>query len=829
VTDDDPVAPSQLVPRVPRDLDTICLKCLHKELARRYESAEALAEDLERYLRGEPIKARRIPFWERGAKWVRRRPWAAASGFLGISLLFGLIAGLFTRSLLERSQMISARLSEGYALQHDADNAQLEGDLEKSKERLIAFLPRLELVQDDPDIRRLSDLLVAKRAELSHRLDNQRSQQDRERATAEIQQRYRLFCERRKEALFRDTQFTGLMLPMSPDLTCKAAEQALGVFATGSHGESWMLDTLPAVVSREQQAEVREGCYELLLVLAEAVATQDANQVDRALRILDSARRLRPNPSRAYHMAKASCLARKGDHAGEAGELAEAGRVRDETAFDYYLSGHDQYMHQRWADAIQDFETALRLKPDHFWAQCLLAICYYRTTRFEGAKSGLTACLQGNPDLAWLYYFRALASGQIAAKYLGLVQHSPGREAALRAGAEFEFHEAEADFREALARLGSKPDEQLHSIVLYNRGLVRFQRGRLDEAAADYRQVIELKKDLYLAYAALAHVAKKQGDFAGAIDQFTRAIAVKPDSAPLYRGRADARLASGDPSPQDRAAALADLELAIRHEQPDNPVLALDHTNRGKLLYRDGQLEVALEECRLALRAVPDHFDAHILRIQVLLKLKRHDDAISSCDVVLAQGRKSALLYELRVLAQEGINTKDYAGAIEDASAALTLSPEQGKYRLLLRRGCLYLSADAPRLALRDFEQAIRLDPSNGEAYAGRGSARLSLGEHREAVADAEKALSLGGPNSRLIYDAARVYALAAVVATAEVRKGGQESARLLTKYQDRAAELLHEYLKQMPSDQRAAFWRDVIQPDPPLRALQSRLSALER
>ena len=77
VIDDDPVAPSRLVPRVPRDLETIALKCLHKEPARRYTSAGDLADDLKRYLDGQPIAARRTPFWERGAKWVRRHPLAA--------------------------------------------------------------------------------------------------------------------------------------------------------------------------------------------------------------------------------------------------------------------------------------------------------------------------------------------------------------------------------------------------------------------------------------------------------------------------------------------------------------------------------------------------------------------------------------------------------------------------------------------------------------------------------------------------------------------------------------------------------------------------------
>jgi eukaryotic-like serine/threonine-protein kinase len=91
----EPTAPSRLQPKLPRDLETICLTCLQKEPGQRYASAAALAEDLRAYLAGEPIRSRPAGSWERLARWARRRPTEAARLAIGGMALVGLAVGIW--------------------------------------------------------------------------------------------------------------------------------------------------------------------------------------------------------------------------------------------------------------------------------------------------------------------------------------------------------------------------------------------------------------------------------------------------------------------------------------------------------------------------------------------------------------------------------------------------------------------------------------------------------------------------------------------------------------------------------------------------------------
>jgi WD40 repeat protein len=94
VRTEEPVRPARLRPKMPRDLETICLRAMAKAPARRYASAGAFAADLRRWLRGEPILARPVGTWERAVKWARRRPAVAALSALTVLVALLGLAGV---------------------------------------------------------------------------------------------------------------------------------------------------------------------------------------------------------------------------------------------------------------------------------------------------------------------------------------------------------------------------------------------------------------------------------------------------------------------------------------------------------------------------------------------------------------------------------------------------------------------------------------------------------------------------------------------------------------------------------------------------------------
>ena len=138
VLHDEPVPPSRLNPGVPRDLETICLKCLSKEPQRRYASAAALAEDLRRFLRGEPIAARPAGPLERLARWARRSP--AAAALLAVTLLVAITVlgagGWLIGRQIRTARAVEADLREADRLQQQSAFPEAGAALEQARSRL---------------------------------------------------------------------------------------------------------------------------------------------------------------------------------------------------------------------------------------------------------------------------------------------------------------------------------------------------------------------------------------------------------------------------------------------------------------------------------------------------------------------------------------------------------------------------------------------------------------------------------------------------------------------------------------------------------------------
>jgi TolB-like protein/Tfp pilus assembly protein PilF len=161
--DTEPRQPRQLNPKIDRDLSTICLKCLEKDPKRRYSSALALAEDLERWLKHKPIQARHTGVFARGGKWVRRNPTSAllAASLIALAAAAGWIVW--------KSELIRQPQTTGIAVLPFEN-------LSEQREDAAAFV---DGVQDDilTKLARIADLKVISRSSVMEYRDKRNVRQ----------------------------------------------------------------------------------------------------------------------------------------------------------------------------------------------------------------------------------------------------------------------------------------------------------------------------------------------------------------------------------------------------------------------------------------------------------------------------------------------------------------------------------------------------------------------------------------------------------------------------------------------------------------------------
>jgi tetratricopeptide (TPR) repeat protein len=328
--------------------------------------------------------------------------------------------------------------------------------------------------------------------------------------------------------------------------------------------------------------------------------------------------------------------------------------------------------------------------------------------------------------------------------------------------------EAEADFHHALQL---DLNEEARYVLLLSRGILRFNQGELERAATDFRQSRNLKPEQYNAYLNLAQVYLSRRQFAEAAEQFDAALRLRPPCQ----------------------------------------FVAAYHVERGRNLLRDERYEEALQACATALQIAPGQTLAHEVSARALLALKRYEEAERSFDLCCQSGKEAKSdIFRGRGLARMKLGK--YPEAVEDYTRALELAPDGDVYQ---HRGWAHYFSDAWKLALRDFSKALELDPQAADAYIGRGLARVMLGEHRPAVADATAGLARNPGSPVMMFNIACILAQASALVAAK----GLDS--LAEHYRGVALESIRRTFAMLPAEERSSFWRNHVMRDATLLPLQ--------
>jgi serine/threonine protein kinase/predicted Zn-dependent protease len=843
----EPVPPSRFQPGVPRDLETICLKCLEKDKNKRYPTSEALADDLQRFLKAEPIRARPTPIWERLGKWARRKPVVAA--LIGVTLVAA-VALVSSIALYARYQSQQAgiykqdlrRLQEKEELRNRSRQNLLRAQQHETAGNWIEANTELEKVQEtleaQPEV--LADEM---RAEVGRRLAVVRQKLQELEQGKQAKNRLQGFQAPYRDALFYQTLFTGDIAETQAKIRA-ACRSALAIYGleneTVSENVIALLDRDRPYNSDTENAQLASACYELLLILAETEATSTPGQDEakehgrrgakKALNFLERAAelgRVYGLETRTYHLRKIRYTAQSN---GEKFDRAAAEKAAPQTLagrLDWFLTALEKYQEDKYAESIVFCDQVLRVQTDDFWARYIKALGQLRLGQWLNARAELTVCLNLKQDFVWPRLLRGFASSELGFRHMEALRNLPVERPILAAEekklGDDEFEAAEKDFNSALER---ERDPLVQYVGLSNRGVLNIRRQRWAPAVADLQHAVDANPKGFQGYVNLAQAFQGQKKWDEAYAALDRALKLAPHLPVLYESRARLHLLR-----RNRPAARAEFEQAIILEPKDSKSerLVNNLVELGRLQHRDRDFLAALAAYDRALELKPEFVLAQRLRAETLLALGRGEEAGRALDRYLAATKKApAAVYHARglIYAERG----ELPAAIE----MYTLELRQNSKDLETRchRGWTYLLSDAVRLALIDFEVCLSDDPTSTDALIGRGNARVRLKQLDGALEDARAAEEQGRLTYLMSYNLARIYAQVADQLELAIRakrigldRGGMEPlvrhAERLPFYKDKTLELLQQTLEKLPEERRPQFWRTQVEADPAMTVIR--------
>jgi serine/threonine-protein kinase len=536
VVRDDPVPPRKLQPGVPRDLETVCLKCLHKDPARRYASASDLALDLRRFQDGRPVMARPVGLLEQVVKWARRRPGAAAVLTAAVLLAALTIGGglwLQGQATAQRQAQTLRQVKARHAMEDALEQApklwrQSRWD---EAEKLLAMVQAEPLVSD------------ANSDELRQRLQQAQDDQVLARKLEDV-------------SLHATTERMGHVdLEPAARGYRKTLEEA-GLSVDGDMGET---------AGRIRRSAIREQVVAAL----EDWALVSASDAPLRSRLLQLARRADPGSEWRDRLRNPELWADRSALRRLAGE-APLAELSPQAL--HLLGG---LMHDQGLNAEPLLRAAVQRDPSNFWFNYRLGIhLYSRNSPGEGVGFLQTAaalrplsvvltdlgiCLRdaGMHAESIVAYRRAIqqdGNNRLAFLFLGgalrrtgypgeaIVAHRRAIEIAPRdflgyvqLGYDLRVLGRSAEELEAFGKVVELNPK--HSTARYEMGVVLQSLRRTDEAIVQLREATKLAPGLTMAWEALAESLIQSGQFAEARAATQRCLELPPGGEPRRKAQ----------------------------------------------------------------------------------------------------------------------------------------------------------------------------------------------------------------------------------------------------------------------------------------------------
>ncbi|MFH1228319.1 MAG: tetratricopeptide repeat protein [Planctomycetota bacterium] len=578
VINDDPPAPSTITRLIPKDLETICLKCLNKDKAKRYQTAGALAQDMKRYLEGDDISARRTGVISKLRVKAAKNKIASLAIAGAAVVLIAVVIGL-TVSSAGKNKAIAQYLAE-------AQKAFDAKDYDQAREwsaKVLALSPADEKAQTL--LKRIEKIIKTAETKKREQEAQAKAAADKAQRTLDLRAEVKAILDRAAGA-------------PTPDQKIKLAQDALAL--DPAFGDAYQV--IGYAYKTKAAKERRPDEYRKL--------------IDKAFEYFTRAINATPTLAYSYY-ERAMITAYTYNKPEDA--ITDFNKVLDldpNSHIGYYAKGTVEYYQKNYDKAIADYTKAIELYPDYDAAYHNRGAAYANINDLDRAIADCNKTIELNPNYALAYfnrgidYFRKGAFDKAIADYDKIIELDPNyADAYLQRGLNYSkkaedvsrqggrhsalyrelTDKAIADCTKAIALNPRLAD------AYYNRSYAYYKKAEfeqnpnahrelLERSLKDADKAIELNSKHAEAYNNRGLVYVKKGDTDRAINDHTKAIELDPKNAAFYNNRGNAYINKGA---LDKG--LADFNKTIELD----PKLADAYANCGNIYANKAEREAA--------------------------------------------------------------------------------------------------------------------------------------------------------------------------------------------------------------------------------------------